>query len=306
MKDRDSGGRRLPGKAPQGERPRGKAPQPERPGGEAPRPERPRGGAPQDERPGGEAPRPERPRGGAPQGERLQKVLAAAGLGSRRACEAMIDAGRVRVNGQPVTVQGVRIDPAADRVEVDGIPLDPQAEPRYFLLNKPPGYLTTLDDPQGRPTILDLFRQKGRYFPVGRLDLESRGLLMLTNNGFVAHRMTHPRFGVEKTYVVRVTGRVAPAALRQLRQGVSLEEGRTSPARVAVVGHDEGSTVLEFVIRQGWKRQVRRMCEAVGLRATDLIRTRLGLLTLKGLPEGKWRELRPAEVEALFRSLGLR
>ncbi len=238
-------------------------------------------------------------------GERLQKVLAAAGLGSRRACEAIITAGRVRVNGSLATVLGTRVDPDKDRIEVDGILLETQVEPRYFVLNKPPGYHTTLDDPQGRPTILDLFQQKGRYFPVGRLDLESRGLILLTNNGFVAHRMTHPRFGVEKTYVVRVAGRVAPGALKALRQGVGLEEGRTSPARVKPLGQDEDATVLEISIHQGWKRQVRRMCEAVGLRLLDLVRTRLGPLSLGGLPEGKWRELRPAEVEALFKALGL-
>ncbi len=247
----------------------------------------------------------ERPQEEPVQGQRLQKVLAAAGLGSRRACEAIITAGRVRVNGSAATVLGTRVDPAVDRIEVDGIPLDTQVEPRYFLLNKPPGYLTTLDDPHGRPTILDLFRQKGRYFPVGRLDLESRGLILLTNNGFVAHRMTHPRFGVEKTYVVRVEGRVTPGILKQLRQGVDLEEGRTAPARVKLVTQDEESTVLEIVIHQGWKRQVRRICEAVGLQTVDLIRTRLGPLSLEGLLEGKWRELRPAEVESLFKALGL-
>ncbi len=264
------------------------------------------GSAPPGERPQGKPTQGERSQQGTLPGERLQKVLAAAGLGSRRACESIITAGRVKVNGAPATVLGTRVDPAKDRVEVDGILLDTQVEPRYFLLNKPPGYLTTLDDPQGRPTILDLFQKKGRYFPVGRLDLESRGLILLTNNGFIAHRMTHPSFGVEKTYVVSVAGRVPPGALKQLRQGIDLEEGRTSPARVKVVGQEEDSTVLEFVIHQGWKRQVRRMCEAVGLRAVDLIRTQLGPLTLEGLPEGKWREMRPAEVDALFAALGLR
>ena len=123
---------------------------------------------------------------------------------------------------------------------MDGVPLDTPGPPRYFLLNKPPGYLTTLDDPHGRPTIMDLFKHEGRCFPVGRLDLESRGLILLTNNGFLANRMTHPSFGVDKTYVVRVKGRVAPGALKQMRQGVDLEEGRTSPARVKVVGREGG------------------------------------------------------------------
>jgi 23S rRNA pseudouridine2605 synthase len=238
-------------------------------------------------------------------GERLQKVLAAAGLGSRRACEEIIAEGRVSVNGSRVLVQGIRVDLAVDLVEVDGIRLDTQVEPRYFLLNKPPGYLTTLDDPHGRPTILDLFKEQGRFFPVGRLDLESRGLLLITNNGFIAHRVTHPSFGVDKTYMVRVKGTVAPGVLKRLREGVDLEEGRTSPARVKVVGRDGDSSVLEFVIHQGWKRQVRRMCDAVGLRVTDLMRTRMGPLSIQGLPEGEWREMSPSEVGTLFKTLGL-
>ena len=239
-------------------------------------------------------------------GERLQKVLAAAGLGSRRACEEIIGDGRVSVNGSIVLVQGTRVDPAVDLVEVDGIRLDTQVEPRYFLLNKPPGYLTTLDDPHGRPTILNLFREEGRFFPVGRLDLESRGLLLITNNGFIAHRVTHPSFGVDKTYMVRVTSGVARGVLKRLREGVDLEEGRTSPARVKVVGHEGDCTVLEFVIHQGWKRQVRRMCDAVGLRVADLMRTQLGPLSIEGLPEGEWREMSPSEVGALFKALALK
>jgi 23S rRNA pseudouridine2605 synthase len=238
-------------------------------------------------------------------GERLQKVLAAAGLGSRHACEEIIADGRVSVNGRVVLVRGTRVDPAVDLVEVDGIRVDTQAEPRYFLLNKPPGYLTTLDDPQGRPTILDLFKEKGRFFPVGRLDLESRGLLLLTNNGFVAHRVTHPSFGVDKSYVVRVKGRITPGVLKRLREGVDLEEGHTSPARVKVVGHEGGFTILEFVIHQGWKRQIRRMCDAVGLPVSDILRTRLGPLSIERLPEGEWREMTPSEVGALFKALGL-
>ncbi len=241
-----------------------------------------------------------------PRGERLQKVLAAAGLGSRRACEEIIADGRVSVNGKRVMVPGTRVDPASDSLEVDGIPLDTQVESRYFLLNKPRGYLTTLDDPEGRPTILDLFQEPGRYFPVGRLDMYSRGLLLLTNNGFIAHRVMHPSFGTDKTYMVRVEGRVAPGILKQLREGVDLEEGRTSPARVKVVGREGDSTVLEFSIHQGWKRQIRRMCEAVGLRVIDLMRTRLGPLSIDRMPEGKWRELGPDEVDALFKALGLR
>jgi 23S rRNA pseudouridine2605 synthase len=239
-------------------------------------------------------------------GERLQKVLAAAGLGSRRACEEIIGAGRVKVNGRKVQVMGTRVDLERDVVEVDGVVLELQVDPRYFLLNKPPGYVTTLDDPEGRPTILDLFKEKGRHFPVGRLDMYSRGLILLTNNGFVAHRIMHPSFVTDKTYMTRVEGRVGPGILKQLREGIDLEEGRTSPARVKVLGHERDSTVLEFVIHQGWQRQIRRMCEVVGLRVTDLMRTRLGPLSIGRLQEGEWRELTSAEVDALFKSLGLR
>lgn len=239
-------------------------------------------------------------------GERLQKVLAAAGLGSRRASERIISAGRVKVNGKKVQLMGTRVDLERDVVEVDGITLELVVEPRYFLLNKPPGYITTLDDPDGRPTILDLFQEKGRYFPVGRLDMYSRGLLLLTNNGFIAHRIMHPSFVTDKTYMARVEGRVSPGTLKQLREGIELEEGRTSPARVKVLGQEGDSTVLEFVIHQGWQRQIRRMCEVVGLRVIDLMRTRLGPLSIGRLPEGTWRELAPAEVDALFDSLGLR
>ena len=239
-------------------------------------------------------------------GERLQKVLAAAGLGSRRACEEFIAEGRVSVNGSVVQFQGTRVNPAVDSVEVDGIRLDTQVEPRYFLLNKPPGYLTTLDDPHGRPTILDLFKEDGRFFPVGRLDMDSRGLLLLTNNGFIAHRLTHPRFEVDKTYVARVKGRVTPSVVKRLREGIDLEEGRTYPARVKVLGREGDVTVLELVIHQGWKRQIRRMCDAVGLRATDILRTRLGPVSIEKLPEGEWREMNPSEVGALFKALGLK
>lgn len=235
----------------------------------------------------------------------MQKVLAAAGLGSRRACEAIIAAGRVSVNGGVITVQGTRVDPMADTIEVDGIRLETLQEPRYFLLNKPRGYLTTLKDPHGRRTILDLFTERGRFFPVGRLDVDSRGLLLITNNGFIANRLTHPSFGVDKAYTVRVAGKVGPAVLKRLRQGVDLDEGRTAPARVRVLGQEGEDTLLEVVIHQGWKRQIRRMCDAVGLKVIDLMRTRIGPLSLEGLPEGKWREMTPAEVESLFRALGL-
>jgi 23S rRNA pseudouridine2605 synthase len=236
---------------------------------------------------------------------RLQKYLARSGLGSRRRCEELIREGRVTLNGKVVDRMGVRLDPRRDQVAVDGIPVNTTEPLRYFMLNKPAGYVSTLQDPQGRPTIRDILPQGIRLFPVGRLDLDSRGLVLVTNDGHLANRIMHPRFGIDKGYVVVVEGKLDRYALRKLRSGVELEEGVTAPARVRHLGGGEGLEVLEIVIHQGWKRQVRRMCRAVGLEVRDLVRNRIGPLTLSDLPEGSWRELSSGEVEGLFRALGL-
>lgn len=194
---------------------------------------------------------------------------------------------------------GTRVDPAGDVIEVDGVRLETETKHRYFVLNKPAGYLSTARDPHGRPHVMDLVHEQGRFFPVGRLDLNSRGLMLITNDGFVAHRLTHPRFGVEKRYLVRVKGRVTAGKLKVLREGVELEEGRTAPAKVRLLGSEEEASLLEFRLHQGWKRQIRRMCEAVGWEVIDLVRTKIGSLTIKGLPEGEYRELTPEEVTRL-------
>ncbi|NPV59852.1 MAG: rRNA pseudouridine synthase [Actinobacteria bacterium] len=228
--------------------------------------------------------------------ERLQKVLAAAGLGSRRRCEEIISAGRVSVNGRTASL-GDRVDPERDEISVDGVPIDPKVEKKYLLLNKPPGYVTTVRDTRGRPTVMDLVKGEGRLFPVGRLDLETRGLLLLTNDGYLAHRVMHPSYAIDKTYLVTVEGRLGRRGLAQLREGVPLEEGVTAPARVRVLENHGGRCVLEMTIHEGRKRQVRRMCAAVGLRVTDLVRIRLGHLDLKGVEEGSYRVLSREEVE---------
>jgi 23S rRNA pseudouridine2605 synthase len=233
-----------------------------------------------------------------PEGERLQKALAAAGLGSRRRCEEIIESGRVEVNGRTAAL-GDRVDMQRDRVCVDGIPIELEVEKRYFLLNKPPGYITTVKDTRRRPTVMDLLHVEERLFPVGRLDRDTRGLLLITNDGYLAHRLLHPSRGVEKTYVVRASGQLSARGLSRLRKGIHLEEGTTAPARVKVLAQDAEGCLLEVTIHEGRKRQVRRMCAAVGLEVADLIRTRFGPLDLKGVEEGSYRPLSGEELREL-------
>ena len=230
----------------------------------------------------------------ADEGDRLQKVLARAGLASRRVCEDLIAEGRVTVNGE-VAELGRRVDPAVDVIEVDGglVPVAPGLV--YYLLNKPVGVVTTAADTHGRPTVVELVPEAPRVFPVGRLDADTEGLLLLTNDGELTHRLTHPSFGVEKEYLAAVEGDPPPAALRRLREGVELEDGMTSPAKVARL--DAG--LLRIVIHEGRNRQVRRMCEAVGHPVTRLVRSRIGTLADRKLRPGEWRELTPDEVRAL-------
>ena len=230
-------------------------------------------------------------------GERLQKVLAQAGLGSRRACEELIAAGRVTVNGEVATL-GSRADPEVDAIEVDGARIGVRQGLVHYLLNKPAGVVTTASDPQGRPTVVGLVPAEPRVYPVGRLDAETEGLLVLTNDGELAHRLTHPSFGVDKEYLADVTGTPSRGALRRLREGVELEDGPTAPARVSLVGDH----TLRITIHEGRNRQVRRMCEAVGHPVRRLVRVRIGPLADRQLPPGEWRPLTQAEVRALERA----
>ena len=208
----------------------------------------------------------------------------------------MVDQGRITVNGKTARL-GQRIDPDHDAVEVDGIPVGLRADLVYYLLNKPPGVVSTASDPQGRPTVVALLPDDPRIFPVGRLDTDSEGLLLLTNDGELTHRLTHPSFGVEKEYLAHVAGRPARGSLRRLREGVELDDG---PARAVAVSLPEPS-VVRIVVREGRNRLVRRMCEAVGHPVIRLVRTRIGTLSDRKLPPGQWRELARSEVRELER-----
>ena len=234
-----------------------------------------------------------------PEGEgvRLQKVLAQAGLGSRRVCDDLIAARRVRVNGE-VAQLGRRVDPEVDVVELDGARIGVNAGLVHYLLNKPAGVITTASDPQGRPTVIDLVPAEPRVFPVGRLDGDSEGLLLLTNDGDLTHQLTHPSFGVDKEYLVEVEGAPHRGALARLREGVELDDGVTAPAKVAQLD----DRLLRITIHEGRNRQVRRMCDAVGFPVVRLVRTRIGPLTDRTLAPGAWRALTQDEVRALERA----
>lgn len=229
-----------------------------------------------------------------PDGERLQKVLARAGIGSRRVCEDLIAEGKVTVNGE-VAVLGRRIDPDTDKVAVDGVPLSVAEGLVYYLLNKPAGVVSTAADPEGRRTVVDLVPAEPRVYPVGRLDYETEGLLLLTNDGDLTHRLTHPSFGVEKEYLAEVEGTPTRGSIRTLREGVELEDGTTSPARASL----QPPNLLTLTIHEGRNRQVRRMCEAIGHPVKRLVRVRIGPLTDRTLKPGAWRALTTAEVRAL-------
>jgi 23S rRNA pseudouridine2605 synthase len=231
--------------------------------------------------------------------ERLQKVLAAAGVASRRASEELISAGRVQVNGQTVRELGTRVDAEQDTILVDGKPVQPAARRFYVLLHKPVGVISTADDPQGRPTVVDLVDVGTRVFPVGRLDAESEGLLLLTNDGELAHHLTHPRFEVEKEYRALLARTPDERTLRQWRAGVLLEDKHTAPAQVDILEQTEGGTWLRVVLHEGRKRQIREVAQVLGHHVRRLIRVREGALHLGDLPPGAWRHLDAAEVRAL-------
>jgi 23S rRNA pseudouridine2605 synthase len=234
--------------------------------------------------------------------QRLQKYLAQAGVGSRRACEEIIRAGRITVDGV-VAQLGSSVDPETQRVAVDGRELSRESL-EYWLLNKPRGIVSTAFDPQGRPTVVESVPSRGRVFPVGRLDLSSTGLIILTNDGELTAQLLHPRYHVDKEYIVTVRGTVTPTEVAQLRRGIELEDGLTSPAEVDVVEAREfrphtPTTTLRVVIHEGRKRQVRRMMESVGHVVVALHRRSFGGLTDAGLAVGQARPLSAAEVEQL-------
>lgn len=231
---------------------------------------------------------------------RLQKLIAGTGLASRRKAETLIAAGRVSVNGKVVTELGTKVDPSRDHVKVDGKHLSAAQPFVYLLLNKPKHVMSTLDDPGGRPTVKDFLRGVSvRVFPVGRLDFDSEGLMLLTNNGELAQALLHPRYHVPKTYLIKVKGILTDEEIGQLESGVKLEDGMTGPAQVKKVSKAEANSWLEVTIREGRKHQVKRMLESVGHPVIRLTRVKMGPLSLGRLGSGEFRFLTDREANAL-------
>ena len=231
---------------------------------------------------------------------RLQKYMALCGVASRRASEEMIAAGHVCVNGRTVTEMGVQVDEERDRVTVDGAPIRLEEEKHYLAYYKPVGEVTTVSDPEGRATVMDKFRDYPvRLYPVGRLDYDSEGLLLLTNDGDMMNSLLHPSHEVNKTYLARVSSRLEDESVRRLRQGVTLDGRLTSPAQVRVVRYETFDTVVLVTIHEGRYRQVRRMFEAMGHQVVSLRRVGFGPIQLGDLPRGQWRRLTDAEVRRL-------
>ena len=226
--------------------------------------------------------------------ERLQKVLARSGLASRRVSEDLISSGRVTINGKVATLGDKAKE--LDRIELDGVPVLRDPNLVHYLLHKPRTVVSTASDPEGRETVVDLVSSEARIFPVGRLDADSEGLIILTNDGDLTQRLTHPSFGVPKEYLAHVQGVPTPAAIRRLREGIKLEDGVTSPAEVSMP--QDG--LLRLVIHEGRNRQVRRMCEAVGHPVLRLVRVRIGPITDSSLSAGEWRSMTRDEVRSLY------
>ena len=235
-----------------------------------------------------------------PRGERIQKVLAAAGLGSRRQCEELITAGRVEIDRKVITELGSRVDAATQEIRVDGQPL-PRTKLFYYAVNKPAGVVSTNSDPAGRMRVIDMVPNSGdiRLFTIGRLDMSSEGLILATNDGELANLLTHPRYGVEKTYRVLVAGRPAPEVLAKLRRGVHLAEGVARAERVEVKSHHKESTMLEIVLREGKNREIRRILAQLGHKVMKLSRIAVGPIRLGDMPLGAVRKLSKEEIAAL-------
>lgn len=236
--------------------------------------------------------------------ERLQKVMAEAGVASRRASEKLIATGHVQVNGQTVTTLGTKVT-AKDKIEVDGVPLHREKQV-YYLLNKPRGMISSAHDEKGRRTVVDILREdeiEERIYPVGRLDYDTTGLLLLTNDGVLANKMMHPKFAVDKTYVAKVKGLISNDDLKQLRTGVKVDGRRTKPAKTRLKGTDreKKTSIVQLTIHEGHYHQVKRMLAAVGHPVIKLHRESYGFLNLQGVQPGDYRELRPEEVKRLNR-----
>lgn len=236
---------------------------------------------------------------------RLQKFLAQAGVGSRRAAEELIRDGRVEVNSHRAEL-GCSVDPVADRIRLDGKPVSLETQRVLVALNKPGGCVTTASDPQGRRTVLDLLPDFGvRIFPVGRLDYDAEGLILLTNDGELANRLLHPRYGIAKVYDVKIKGLPEKKAIEQLRTGVRIEEGVTGPAEVEIIGELPNAAWLRITLHQGWNRQIKRMCAAVGRPVLKIKRIAYGPVRLGRLATGRHRLLRPDEIRKIYEQANL-
>ena len=242
-----------------------------------------------------------------PRAQRLHKLLSQAGVSSRRKAETLIEAGKVQVNGQTVTRLGTTADPRRDTIVVDGQPVSFDSARLYFLLNKPTGVVSTLADPEGRPTVRELLGEvRERVFPVGRLDYHSAGLLLLTNDGELTARLLHPRYQIPRTYHAKLTGACGPRVLSKLKHGVRLADGSLSgPADLRTIRRSERKTWIEITLRQGRHHEVRQMCDAVGHPVEKLIRIRFGPILLTDLAPGAYRPLAPFEIQSLKRDVGL-
>lgn len=235
--------------------------------------------------------------------ERLQKVIAAAGIASRRKAEQLITAGRVRVNSQTVTQLGTKVDPAYDRIEVDGKVIKTEKK-HVYVFYKPAKVITSVADPQGRRVVTDYFKHLPvRLYPVGRLDYDTEGLLLMTNDGELANRMMHPRFEIEKSYLALVKGKPSDGTLKQLAEGIELDDGLTAPAQVSLIKENEASAWIRLVLHEGRNRQVRRMCDAVNHPVKKLLRERIAFLRIGNLKAGEYRPLTEAERNKLRRLL---
>ena len=235
--------------------------------------------------------------------ERLQKYIARCGIASRRRAELLISDGKVSVNGKTVTEMGFSVDPSKDRVAVEGKPIHQKRDKTYLLLYKPAGVVSTCDDPRRRRTVLDLLPGGDRLYPVGRLDYETEGLLLLTDDGELTHKLTHPRYAIPKTYLVEVSGLLSRDMAAAMQKGILLEDGMTRPAKVRLEYYSKEGSRFYLTISEGRNRQVRRMCEALGLTVTYLCRTSMGPLDLSGLEAGGYRRLKKHEIRRLKEAL---
>lgn len=236
---------------------------------------------------------------------RLNKYIAQSGICSRRSADVLIQAGRVTVNGIPVQKLGTLVDETKDSVAVDGRNVALGVKHLYLLLNKPPGYLSTVKDSFHRPTVLDLVGKEKKVFPVGRLDLDTEGVLLLTNDGELTYRLTHPKFEIEKTYLVTVEGEMNEKVLEEFRRGIKLEDGVTATGEGKIIKAASKESIFELTLKEGRKREIKRMCLKAGLKVLHLVRVRFAHLNAKGLKSGQWRYLTGKEVTQLQKLAGL-